>query len=113
MTAKYADGYRRIMAALGIGALHRANMTVLIRRVVIALVSSGSMTPTPFLPNPIVSRAWLAVRGCTGRFCQHFVDVFTIGKADAALAASVFHFDEITIKRLKEELKRNKIDVRL
>jgi cyclase len=29
---------------------------------------------------------------------QHFVDSFTVGKADAALAASVFHFKEIEIK---------------
>lgn len=44
---------------------------------------------------------------------QHFVDTFTIGKADAALAASVFHFKEIEIKALKEELHRNGIPVRL
>lgn len=44
---------------------------------------------------------------------QHFVDAFTIGKADAALAASVFHFKEIEIKALKEELQRNAIPVRL
>jgi cyclase len=30
---------------------------------------------------------------------QHFVDSFTVGKADAALAASVFHFKEIEIKK--------------
>ncbi|MDX1327448.1 MAG: imidazole glycerol phosphate synthase subunit HisF, partial [Arenibacter sp.] len=34
----------------------------------------------------------------------HFTDAFTKGKADAALAASVFHFKEIAIKELKEEL---------
>ena len=44
---------------------------------------------------------------------QHFVDTFVEGKADAALAASVFHFKEIEIKDLKEELKRNDIPVRL
>lgn len=44
---------------------------------------------------------------------QHFVDTFTIGKADAALAASVFHFGEIPISELKEELKQNKIEIRL
>ena len=44
---------------------------------------------------------------------QHFNDAFTIGKADAALAASVFHFNEINIKTLKEELRNNKINVRL
>ncbi|MGJ8732488.1 imidazole glycerol phosphate synthase subunit HisF [Cellulophaga fucicola] len=44
---------------------------------------------------------------------QHFTDTFKEGKADAALAASVFHFKEIEIKDLKEELKTNGIPVRL
>jgi cyclase len=44
---------------------------------------------------------------------QHFVDAFTVGKADAALAASVFHFKEIEIKALKKELKNNHIEVRV
>lgn len=44
---------------------------------------------------------------------QHFVDTFKIGKSDAALAASVFHFGEIPIPELKKELKANNIEVRL
>ncbi|MDT0646658.1 imidazole glycerol phosphate synthase subunit HisF [Zunongwangia sp. F260] len=44
---------------------------------------------------------------------QHFTDTFKEGKADAALAASVFHFKEIEIKDLKEELRKNGIAVRL
>jgi len=44
---------------------------------------------------------------------QHFVDTFIEGKADAALAASVFHFKEIEIIDLKKELQKNKIEVRL
>lgn len=44
---------------------------------------------------------------------QDFTDVFKIGKADAALAASVFHFKEIEIKNLKENLVKNNIKVRL
>ncbi len=44
---------------------------------------------------------------------QHFVEVFKAGKANAALAASVFHFGEIAIKDLKEELRNNNIEVRL
>ena len=43
---------------------------------------------------------------------QDFIDVFNIGKADAALAASVFHFKEIEIKNLKENLLKNNIKVR-
>jgi cyclase len=44
---------------------------------------------------------------------QHFTATFIEGKADAALAASVFHFKEIEIIDLKNELKRNNIPVRL
>jgi imidazole glycerol-phosphate synthase subunit HisF len=44
---------------------------------------------------------------------QHFVDVFTRGKADAGLAASIFHFREIEIPMLKKYLKENNIEVRL
>jgi cyclase len=43
----------------------------------------------------------------------HFVDTFKIGKSDAALAASVFHFGEIRILELKKELKAQDIPVRL
>ncbi len=44
---------------------------------------------------------------------QHFIDTFKEGKADAALAASVFHFKEIGIPELKEKLKNEGIPVRL
>ena len=44
---------------------------------------------------------------------QHFVDTFQIGKSDAALAASVFHFKEIKINDLKQELFKNNIPVRI
>ncbi|MBF0575344.1 imidazole glycerol phosphate synthase subunit HisF [Dysgonomonas sp. GY617] len=43
---------------------------------------------------------------------QHFSDVFKEGKADAALAASVFHFGEIAIKDLKYYLRSEGINVR-
>ena len=44
---------------------------------------------------------------------QHFIDTFTAGKADAALAASVFHFGEISVPNLKQQLKAQHIPVRL
>lgn len=44
---------------------------------------------------------------------QDFADTFTIGKADAALAASVFHFQEIEIPALKQFLEDRKIAVRI
>lgn len=50
--------------------------------------------------------------GGAGRI-QDFVDTFKTGKADAALAASVFHFGEIPIPTLKKELRQQHIEVRL
>jgi len=44
---------------------------------------------------------------------NHFSDTFKLGKADAALAASVFHFKEIEISELKKELQTQGIPVRL
>lgn len=44
---------------------------------------------------------------------EHFKDAFTLGKADAALAASVFHFGEIGIADLKKYLHDEGINVRL
>ena len=44
---------------------------------------------------------------------QHFSDTFTKGKADAALAASVFHFKEIEISTLKQELQNDGISIRI
>jgi cyclase len=44
---------------------------------------------------------------------EHFRDAFTLGKADAALAASVFHFGEIAIPELKQYLRTEGINVRI
>jgi cyclase len=44
---------------------------------------------------------------------DHFVDVFRKGAADAALAASIFHFGEIPIPSLKQSLKNAGIHVRI
>ena len=44
---------------------------------------------------------------------QHIADVLTLGKADAALAASIFHSGEIPIPVLKQELRKQNIPVRL
>ena len=43
---------------------------------------------------------------------EHFFDVFTRGKADAALAASIFHFREIPVPRLKKYLLEHHVPVR-
>lgn len=44
---------------------------------------------------------------------EHFRDAFVYGKADAALAASVFHFKEIEIPALKKYLREQKIEIRI
>ena len=44
---------------------------------------------------------------------EHFKDVFTKGKADAALAASLFHYKEMEIMDLKQYLKNENIEVRI
>lgn len=44
---------------------------------------------------------------------EHFVEVFTEGHADAALAASIFHFGEISIPELKTFLQKQGIPIRL
>lgn len=43
---------------------------------------------------------------------EHFYDVFTRGKADAGLGATVFHFKEISIQTLKNELRSKGVDVK-
>lgn len=48
-----------------------------------------------------------------GGTADHFVDVFTNGLADAALAASIFHFKEIEIKDLKDQLQAEDIPMRI
>ncbi|MEB3103167.1 imidazole glycerol phosphate synthase subunit HisF [Ferviditalea candida] len=49
--------------------------------------------------------------GGAGRV-EHFYDVFADGQADAGLAASIFHYKEITIKEVKDDLKRRGVEVR-
>ena len=44
---------------------------------------------------------------------EHFTEVFKIGNADAALAASIFHYDEIDLFNLKKQLKTQHIAVRI
>ncbi|MFR9620647.1 MAG: imidazole glycerol phosphate synthase subunit HisF [Rikenellaceae bacterium] len=57
------------------------------------------------LPIPIIASGGAGTS-------QHIVDVLTAGRADAALAASIFHYNEIPIPVLKEELRRQGVCVR-
>jgi cyclase len=50
--------------------------------------------------------------GGAGSF-DHFLDVFTAGRADAALAASVFHYSEHAVSELKQFLHANGVPMRL
>jgi cyclase len=43
---------------------------------------------------------------------EHFVEVFLETEADAALAASIFHFQEVGIDQVKKALKENGVNVR-
>jgi cyclase len=58
------------------------------------------------LPVPVIASGG-------GGTVQDFADVFEKAKADAALAASIFHFKEISIAELKGYLHKNKIPVRI
>lgn len=51
--------------------------------------------------------------GGAGPVVEHFTSVFKEGYADAALAASIFHFNTLSVPNLKIELSRNNIEVRL
>ena len=44
---------------------------------------------------------------------NHLIDAIKVGKADAVLAASIFHYKEISIQKVKEALKREGLQVRL
>jgi cyclase len=48
-----------------------------------------------------------------GGTLEHFLDVFKNGKADAALAASIFHFKEVAIPDLKRYLHEQQIEIRI
>jgi len=58
------------------------------------------------LPVPIIASGG-------GGVSEHFYDVFTKGKADAALAASIFHYKELAIPDLKKYLHQKGIPVRV
>lgn len=57
------------------------------------------------VPVPVIASGGAGER-------SHFRDVLTIGKADAALAASLFHYGELAITDLKQYLSENKIAIR-
>lgn len=51
--------------------------------------------------------------GGAGPVVEHFIDAFKYGYADAALAASIFHFNTLSVPILKQELHKNGVEVRI
>ena len=51
--------------------------------------------------------------GGAGAYVEHFVDVFEVAHADAALAASIFHYNTLSVKTLKNGLNQKNISVRI
>ncbi|MNP05169.1 Imidazole glycerol phosphate synthase subunit HisF [compost metagenome] len=60
--------------------------------------------------NDIVNVPVIASGGCGS--LEHFYDTFNEGKADAALAASLFHYGELTINEVKDYLRGRDIPIR-
>jgi cyclase len=63
-------------------------------------------TLSSLLPVPIIASGG-------GGTAEHFYDVFTTGKADAALAASIFHYKEVAIPDLKNFLINKGLAIRI
>ena len=57
------------------------------------------------VPIPVIASGGAGTR-------EHFLDVLTLGKADAALAASLFHYKELEIRDLKDYLALGNVPVR-
>ncbi|WP_457625903.1 imidazole glycerol phosphate synthase subunit HisF [Persephonella sp.] len=72
---------------------------------------SGYDIPLTKAISEAVSIPVIASGGAGNKY--HFYEAFAEGKADAALAASLFHFKELTIQEVKEFLKEKNIPVRL
>ena len=68
--------------------------------------ANGALAQLSTLPIPIIAS------GGAGNM-HHFYDAFSIGRADAALAASVFHFGEISIPELKRFLNGKGVKTRI
>ena len=72
---------------------------------------AGFDCPLTAAVSSAVSIPVIASGGAGG--LDHFVEVFTTGKADAALAASIFHYAETGVRALKTHLRQHGIPVRL
>ena len=56
---------------------------------------------------PVIASGWRLAK------CEHFLEAINDGKADAVLAASLFHYKELEIMELKKYLRDNGVSVRM
>ena len=103
-TDKLVTDWAREAVDLGVGEILLTSMNHDGTKQGFALDITAQLSET--LPVPIIASGG-------GGTEAHFLDVFTKGKADAALAASVFHYKEIAIPDLKQYLSQNGIAVRI
>lgn len=103
-TDKLVEDWAKEAVELGAGEILLTSMNHDGTKQGFALDITAKLSET--LPVPIIASGG-------GGNEQHFLDVFTKGKADAALAASIFHYKEIAIPDLKSYLHYQHIPVRL
>lgn len=103
-TDKLVEDWAKEAVDLGAGEILLTSMNHDGTKKGFALDITAKLSET--LPVPIIASGG-------GGNEQHFLDVFTKGKADAALAASIFHYKEIAIPDLKSYLHQQHIPVRL
>lgn len=102
-TTKCTD-WAKTAVALGAGEILLTSMNHDGTKAGFALDITKELSDT--LPVPVIASGG-------GGTMEHFVDVFSEGHADAALAASIFHFKEIAIPDLKKYLHDKRIPVRI
>jgi cyclase len=103
-TDKLVTDWAKEAVDLGIGEILLTSMNHDGTKQGFALDITAQLAET--LPVPIIASGG-------GGNAQHFYDVFTQGKADAALAASIFHYKELAIPALKQFLSSKGIPIRL
>ena len=102
-TDKLVEDWAKEAVDLGAGEILLTSMNHDGTKKGFALDITAKLSET--LPVPIIASGG-------GGNEQHFLDVFTKGKADAALAASIFHYKEIAIPDLKSYLHQHQIPIR-
>ena len=103
-TEKLVKDWAKEAVDLGAGEILLTSMNHDGTKLGFALDITAQLSET--LPVPIIASGG-------GGNEQHFLDVFTKGKADAALAASIFHYKELAIPDLKRYLHQQQIPIRL